>query len=166
MNIADIILLLILLVGGVVTGLRQGFIYQAVGLIALILGAWISYKYTAHLASLLAPYINLSAGVVNVLAFAVIFLVAYFVLYAIGMAFRKIVRITFGGWIDKLLGVAFALCKIALILGLLILLFDTLNGALGFISQEKVNSSVVYVHIKQFTNAVFPYLKTIISKGL
>lgn len=165
MNIADIILLLVLLICGVVSGLKQGLVQQVMGIVALVAAVWLSCRFASALGVYLAPYINLNVKVVNAISFAAIFMVVFYVLYLFGIMLRKVVKVSIGGWIDRLLGVLFALFKVCLILGLLILLFDAFNQTFGFVSQSKVNQSVVYVHIKNFTNVVFPYLKLLISKG-
>lgn len=165
MNIVDIILLGFLLVCGVFTGLKEGFIYQLVGIIALVLGAWLSFRFASTLGAYMASYIQMSSNLLNILSFIVIFLLVFYVLYLLGMLLKRIIKISLGGWIDRLLGVVFALVKVAIVLGLLIMLFDSVNNTFGFISQDKISRSTVYVHIREFTNAVFPYLKSLLNKG-
>lgn len=163
MNIADIILLLILLVGGVVTGLKNGLIRQLASIVALVLGGLLSYKFSSSLAQYMAGHLQLSSNLLNLIAFTVIFLVVFYGLYLFGVMLSKIVKLTIGGWVDKLLGVAFALAKVALILGIFILVFDSLNSAFGFVNQDRMNQSQVYIAIKKFTDVAFPYLREMIA---
>lgn len=163
MNIADIILLLILLTCGVVNGLKQGIVAQLASLVALYASVLLSCRFANEASAFLAEWIQASPQVLAIVSFVLLFIVIYFAIYLVGLLIKKIVTITIGSWVDKLLGVVFALFKVTLILGVLILLFDAVNTAFGFFAQDKLNQSVVYVYVKRFTDAVFPFLKSLIT---
>lgn len=165
MNILDIILLLLILISGIITGIRKGFVYQTVTLIAIVLGAYLAYNFSSQAAARLLPMMDIPANVLNIIAFILVFLVVYLAIYLLGMIIRKMFKIVFGGWVDKLLGAILATAKVVLILGILIMAFDAINGAFGFISQKRMDQSLVYVEIKHITSVIFPYLKGLITKG-
>lgn len=165
MNILDIILLLIILICGVVGGLRKGFIYQVVMLVALIGGTYMAYRFGSEAARMLSEHFHVSANVMNIIAFVIVFLGVYLLLYILQFVLRKIVSVLLGGWVDKTAGVLLSTLKVVLILGIFIMLWDSLNTTFGFVKQDKMNQSTIYLWIKDFTNIVFPYLRTMISKA-
>ena len=63
------------------------------------------------------------------------------------------------GWLNKLLGIAFAFLKTALIVGLVIMLFNSLNDNFHLIQEETLAESVLYGPLKNLAYTVFPYLK-------
>lgn len=161
MNIIDIILLLVVLIPGAWTGFRKGFIYQAVTLIALIVGAWISFHFATSLGSFLGGFVNASPKILKALSYLIIFVVVYFLLYLVSKLVLRIIRIHLGGWVDRLLGIILGLFKAAIIGALLIMLFDTINSLTGLVSKGTLDSSKVYVALQNFGHNVFPYLKTL-----
>lgn len=165
MNILDIILLLLILISGIITGIRKGFVYQTVTLIAMVLGAYLAYSFSSRAANWMQPMLDIPSNILNIIAFVLVFLVVYLAIYVLGMIIRKMFKIVFGGWVDKLLGAILATAKVVLILGILIMAFDAINGAFGFISQKRMDQSLVYVEIKHITSVIFPYLKGLITKG-
>lgn len=165
MNIFDIILLLFILIVGVVGGVRKGFIYQVVTLIAMIGGTYLAYRFTGIVTELLTPHLDISQGVLNIISFTIIFIAVYLILWLLSLILKKMVAVVLGSWVDKLLGIVFSTLKVVLVIGLLIMLWDSINQTFGFVAQSKMNSSHIYVWIKDFTDSVFPYLKAMILRA-
>jgi len=165
MNIIDIILLLAVLIPGAWTGLRKGFTYQVVTLLALFLGAWMSYHFATSLGSFLGGFIKADPGALRVVSYVIIFAIVYFILYLLSKLILKVVKIAIGGWVDKLFGLLLGLFKAAMIGALLLMLFDTVNSWTGLVSKEDLNASKAYCALQRFGQNIFPYLKAIFSKG-
>ena len=119
MNILDIILLLCF-IPAIINGLRKGFISQVIAIISLVLGTWLSFKFSVTLSHWMSQWIETSPQLLNTIAFAVIFVVVVFVLFAIGKIFEATIKIIMLSWLNKLLGILFAFLKCAIILGLVI----------------------------------------------
>lgn len=166
MNTPDIILLLLVLIPGTITGLRKGFIYQVITVLAVWLGALISYQFARPFGDYLGEIIKLPANVVNVIAFILTFIVVYFVLHLLGMILRKIIKDIVGGGTDKVLGVILGIFKQALIIGLLIIVFDTINSKIVIVNRETLDESGVYGWLHDFAKAVFPFLKNLVINGI
>ena len=66
---------------------------------------------------------------------------------------------------NRLLGLVFGVLKVALILGLVILLFETLNSSLHIVKPEATADAVVYNALKNAANAIFPILKSFVTGG-
>ena len=153
------IIILICLVPFIVQGFKKGFVYQLTALISVILGIWLSANFSTVVSEYLKPYLEVSDAVLNVISFIVILLVVILVLHLIGKAIEKILKLVLLGWADKLLGLVFSLLKGGLILGLLIVLFNTINVKFGLVPEETLDASVLYPPLKEITYSIFPILK-------
>ena len=162
MNVLDIILLLCL-IPAVVQGFTKGFIAQLFSLAALGAGAWAAYHFSWTATHWLLRHIEVSAAVLHAILFAVILVTAFYLFNYLGLAVRKIVRLVLTGWIDRLLGIFFALLKTSLVIGLLILLFNAVNARFQFVPAEVLDDSILYTALRDITYAVFPYFKEMLA---
>lgn len=165
MNTIDIILLLVVLVPGVITGLTKGFVHQIVTLAALWLGALVSAQFSAPVASFIQSIVSLPGNTARIVAFVLIFIIAYIVLRILGALVKKIAKDIAGGGIDKLLGVILGVAKMALIIGLAVLLFDYLNDTLEIVDKKTTADSKAFNCLKEFARVVFPYIKNLVTQG-
>lgn len=164
MNILDIILL-ICFIPALVQGIRKGFIAQAISIISIIVGIWASARFADVVAAWVAQYITASEQVMKVMAFALILIVVFFLLGLLGKALEGIFNFVLLGWLNKLLGVVFALLKTALIVGLVIMAFSSLNDTFHLVKEEVLNESVLYPPLKKVAFDVFPYIKDMLNLG-
>ncbi len=164
MNIIDIIILLCF-VPAVINGLRKGLVAQVVAIISIILGVWMSFKFSSLLSGRMAEWFDgASSAILNAAAFAVILLAVIFALFALGKIIEASIKIIMLGWLNRLLGVIFAILKCALFIGLAIILLDTLNANFHLISGNTMDGSVLYPPLKEMAHSVFPYLKDMFFK--
>ena len=126
MNILDIILL-ICFVPAIIQGIRKGFIAQAISIISIIVGIWASSRFANVVSTWVGQYITASEQVLKIVAFGLILAAVFLALAAIGKLIEGMFKLVMLGWLNKLLGVVFALLKTALIVGLLIIAFTSLN---------------------------------------
>lgn len=162
MNILDIILL-ICFVPAIFQGIKKGFIAQAVSIISIILGIWASARFANIVSEYIAKYITASEQILKVIAFALILVAVFVVLAAIGKMIEGMFRLVMLGWLNKVLGVVFALLKTALIVGIVIMAFSSLNDTFNFVKPEVLESSVLYPPLKKIAFDVFPYLKDMLT---
>lgn len=161
MNILDIILL-ICFIPAIVQGIRKGFISQVISIVSLILGIWLSARFATVVSGWLGQWITAPGQVLEIVAFALILVLVFLGLGAVGKLLEATIRLVMLGWLNKLLGVVFALLKTALIVGLVIMAFSSLNSTVGFVKDEVLNQSMLYPPLKNIADDVFPYLKNII----
>lgn len=166
MNTIDIILLLLIIVPGFFTGLKKGFVFQVVTILAIWLGALISYQFAKPLGASLASVVNLPDNAARILSFVIIFIAVYFLLRLLGLALSKIVKDVAGAGIDKLLGIVLGILKQALIIGLLVLVFDMVNNIVTLVDKETLDASLMYGKLHEAANAVFPFIKNLFMKGM
>ena len=162
MNILDIIIL-ICLVPAVIQGIRKGFISQAISIISLIAGVWASAKFANLVGTWLAQYITASEQALKLVAFALILILVFIALGLIGRLLEGIIKLIMLGWLNRLLGVAISLVKCILGLGLLVLVFNSLNASFDLVQPEVMADSILYPIIKDIADTVFPYLKSLLT---
>ena len=161
MNVIDIIILLCC-VPAIFRGLSKGFIAQTAALVALVLGAWMSFHFSNVVVGWLKPVMDVSPTVLQAIAFTLILLAVFFALTLVGRMLEGIVKIVMLGWLNKLLGVVFALLKVILAIGLFILIFDSVTTALEIDCSKTTGGSLFYTPIKDFADVFFPYMKELI----
>ena len=158
MNILDIIIL-ICLIPALVQGIRKGFIAQVIAIISLIAGVWLSFKFASAVSEWIGTYIQAGEQVLKITSFALILVAVILALGALGKILEATIKLVTLGWLNRLLGAVFSLLKCALILGLVIMAFDSLNNTFGFLSEEKTAGSTLYLPLKDIAHKIFPYLK-------
>ncbi len=162
MNILDIVLL-VCLIPAVIQGLRKGFIAQVVAIISLVLGGWLAYRFTSVVTEWLGQWISASGPALDIIAFILIFAIVVTILFLLGKILEASIKIILLGWLNRLLGLVFALFKYVLIIGLLVILFDSVNSRFDLVSDEYLDSSFMYSGIRSLSWSVFPYLKSLFA---
>ena len=158
------IILLICFLPGIIRGISKGFLEQALSLAGIVVSVWAAFKFSALVCTWLKPYLSLSETTLNVVAFALILVAVCLVVLIVAKLLTKVLEMSMLGWLDKILGLVFALVVNALLLGVFVILFDTLNLKFGFVKPEVLDGSVVYTTLRDFCYLVFPYLKAFFFK--
>ena len=163
MNIIDIIIV-ICCIPPLVKGISRGFVSQAASLLALILGVWLSFKFSVPVGEWLKEYLELPGTVIHVVSFALILTAVVLGLNLLAGMVEKVLEFVMLGWLNSL-GAVFALAKAVLALGLIFLLLTTLNSTLELIPGKYFDESVLYEPVKNIADIVFPYIKELILKA-
>ena len=158
MNVLDIILL-ICFIPAIITGLKKGFIAQVISIVSIILGIWMSFRFSALVSGWLGKWIEAPENILQIISFAVILILVILALAALGRLLEATVKIILLGWLNKLLGVVFAILKYAIILGLLLMLFDDINRTMNLVKPDVFAQSVLYRPFLDMADSIFPYLK-------
>ncbi len=161
MNIVDIIILLCC-VPAIFHGLSKGFIAQMAALVALVLGAWMSFHFSSAVVEWLKPAVDLPPAVLQAIAFTLILAVVIMGLTLVGKMLESLVKIVMLGWLNKLLGVVFSLLKVLLAMGLIILILDSVTSALELDCSKATGESLFYAPVKNLADIFFPYMKELI----
>lgn len=163
MNILDLFFL-ICLVPAIIEGLNEGFIRQVIGIISLIVGVWASYRFSTMVGTWVGTWLDASGNIINIVSFVLVFLVVLIILGALGRLLEGIIKFGMLGWVNRLLGLFFSLLKCALILGLVVMLFNQFNSSYHWVSDETLAASKGYAPIRDLANSVFPYIKNLFTK--
>lgn len=163
MNILDIILL-ICFIPAIIQGLRKGFIAQAISLVSIIFGVWASARFSAIVSEWVAQYISVSEQALKIISFALILVAVFIILGLIGKLLEGLFQLVMLGWLNRLLGLVFALLKAFVIVGLLIMVFNSLNDTFEIVKPSVMKDSVLYPYINKTANEIFPYIKDLLKK--
>lgn len=162
MNILDIIIL-ICLIPALIQGIIKGFISQAVSIIAIIVGVWASSHFAGFVCQWLSKFFTTSGQILEVSAFAIIFILVLIALILLGKLLDKILTLAMLGWLNKLLGAVFAVVKWTLVLGLIAIAFNAINQTINIVNPAIFEQSVLYPVLLKFSNIVFPYFNNLIA---
>ncbi len=162
MSIVDIILLFCF-VPAVFQGFRKGFIAQIISIVSIIAGIWASAHFADIASTWVAQYITASEQVMKLVSFALILVVVFLVLAAIGKILEGMFNLVSLGWLNKVLGLVFAMIKTGLLVGLGIMAFASINETFSLVQESVLNESVLYTPLKDLASEVFPYLKDLIT---
>ena len=151
MNVLDIILAVLLVVGAV-NGFRKGIISQLCGLAGVLLGVWLGFKFSDQLGLWLGVEIG------EIASFVIIFIGAVLLAALAGKISAAILKATGLGIINRLGGMALSLVVYILISSLLLGLFQRVNNATGWVEPKVVEGSVLVGPVLTVSGLVFPSL--------
>lgn len=154
MGILDIILGLLLLYG-LIKGVKNGLVVELASLIALIAGLYGAIHFSYIIGEYLSKNMDWSVSAMNTLAFILTFIIIILLVNLAAKLLTKIMDLAMLGLLNKLAGGIFGTLKIAVILGALLIFFDKGNNQLGFLKQESIAESKLYMPIKEIGSFVF-----------
>lgn len=161
MGVFDITVL-VCLVAALCIGLKKGFISQVMSLVALCLGIWLSVKLSPAVGTWLKGWLSIDDTALRVIAFVLIFCVVTLGLTLVGKVLETVVKVVLLGWLNRLLGALLAVFECLLILCLLLMAFDALNGVFEFAGEDSLAGTAFYGPLKTMAYALFPYLKELL----
>jgi membrane protein required for colicin V production len=157
MSVIDIVLLGFLLLG-LVRGFIRGFFVEVASLVALIAGIYGAIHFSYYVAELLMDRVDWNEKTVNITAFAITFIVIVMVIALAGKALTKLADFAALGILNKLLGALFGGLKMALILSVLLNIFEKLNTTITFLDKEHTEDAVLYKPVKSLVPLIFPFV--------
>ncbi len=162
MNTLDIVLL-ILFIPGIIRGMSKGFIEQAITLVGIVISVYLAFKFSGAACDWLKNYITVSETVLNVLGFAAVLVAVLLIVLFFAKLITAAVEKASLGWLNKVLGLVFSLAVSALLIAIVIILFDTVNLKFGLVKSPVLQESLLYGALKDFGYFAFPYLKQLIA---
>ena len=157
MSVLDIVLIAPILFG-LVRGFMKGFFVEIASLIALIAGVYGAIHFSYYAASFIDENSQWEPKTVNVIAFAVTFIIIVLVISLAGKALTKIADFAALGIVNKLLGALFGAIKITLILSVVLNIFDTMNRTVPLTNENTIDDSALYNPVKSLVPMIFPVI--------
>jgi membrane protein required for colicin V production len=157
MAIIDIVLVVLLLFG-LIRGFMKGFFVEVASLVALIAGVYGAIHFSDFAAEFLESKVDWDEKYINIVAFAITFIVIVLIIAMAGKALTKLADFAALGILNKLLGGVFGLLKIGLILSVLLIVFDTMNATIPLTKKEDLKDSILYEPVKSLAPMIFPEL--------
>lgn len=157
MNTVDIILAVILIFGAI-NGFLKGLFIEVTTLVGLVLGIYGAIHFSHFLGDFLKDSVTWEESMIQVVSFAGTFLIILIALVLLGKALTKIAETIALGFFNKIVGAIFGFLKYALILSIVLLVYDQISGSFPFVEKKKVKESVLYEPVKNLAPAIFPNL--------
>lgn len=155
MGVIDIVLGALILFG-LVRGFMKGLFVEVASLVALVAGVYGAIHFSNFAAEFLQTKTEWNEKTINITAFAITFVIIVLAIALAGKALTKLADFAALGIINKLLGGVFGALKIALILSVVLNIFDKMNNTITFIDEENIDSTVLYKPVKALVPLIFP----------
>ncbi len=156
MNYIIDIIILLCLGWGAYKGFKKGFIIQSFVIIALVLAIWGGFAFAGSLEPFMQKHFHMSELACSIISFIIVFLLILILVYTSGYLVSKVANAMTLGMINGLAGAAFGILANALILSVLILLFNRVNDKKHFIEPETLEKTYLYKPIGKVAPAIFP----------
>ncbi|MCR5327166.1 MAG: CvpA family protein [Bacteroidales bacterium] len=160
------IILLALFIPGFILGLVKGLVTQVVSLVSVVVGVIVAGRFAPDLTEIAMLQFGTQEGPTHVVCFILIFLVCALVMALVGRLITKLFKIATLGWLNRLLGAVFALFTTAILLGLLISVFEGLNASWNIVDPEKYADLRVWPLLRDFASGILPQLKVFVGQYL
>ncbi|MEZ4793165.1 MAG: CvpA family protein [Gelidibacter sp.] len=155
MSVLDIILAALILFG-LMRGLLKGLFVEVASLVALVVGIYGAIHFSNFAASFLQDKTEWSEKTINIVAFAITFVIIVLVIAMAGKALTKLADFAALGLLNKILGGVFGALKIGLILSIILIVFDSLNSTIPFTDEGTIEDSILYKPVKSLAPMIFP----------
>jgi membrane protein required for colicin V production len=131
MNVTDVVIIVVLLIG-LGSGLARGFVRGLLGLVALVAGIMIASGNYERLADAAFSFVPGDSGP-EILGFVVIFLVVVLLVGLLARIISKALRHASLGWLDRLAGAVLGGVIAAVVLGVILLI-----AAMAGLEEQKL----------------------------
>lgn len=158
MNYIDIILGLLLLFAAI-NGFRKGLISELASLAALILGIWGAIEFSYITSDFLTENFNLETEYLNIVSFIGTFIVIVILVHIVGNSVNKLIEVAQLGVLNKLVGLAFGILRSALVLSIILAVFDKIDEDVEILSQEAKTESRLYEPVRTLAPSIFPFIQ-------
>jgi membrane protein required for colicin V production len=138
---------------GIFKGIRNGLIVEFASLISFFVGIYIAVKFS----SVVGGFIGDSKSA-KVLAFVLTFILVVIGIHLLAKVFSKIASALFLGLINHIGGALFGGLKTALILGVILSLFQKVNLNDALVSKETQEESLFFNPILKTSEFMLPVL--------
>lgn len=157
MEIFDIIIAAIL-VFGFIRGIMKGLFVEVASLVALVAGVYGAIHFSFFVGDYLHTKVSWEAKYITLVSFAVTFALIVLGISLLGKLFTKLADFAYLGWINKILGGVFGALKLALILSVVLMVFDKFNNTIPFVDSETKDTSILYEPVRKLAPLLFPSL--------
>ena len=156
MNFVIDIFILLCLGWGAYKGFRKGFIIQSFLILALVLAIWGGFAFTGILEPFMQKHFHMNDTVCHIISFITVFLLVLILVYTSGFLVSKVATAMALGMINRLAGATFGIIANALIISVMILLFNRMNDKTQIVENKTLEKTYLYKPIGKFAPAIFP----------
>ncbi len=159
MNWLDVILLLPLL-AGLVRGFTRGFISEVIALAVVILGVLGARWFAPAVSGAVMTLFAWPKGVCDVVGYTIIFLAIAVALSLLARLLNRFLSAIHLGWVNRIVGAAFGLCKYGLITLIAVFIVERTNAEYHYLDDAPVvKKSVLYPKMVKAAHAVLSFTR-------
>lgn len=149
------IVLGLLLIYGLFKGIKNGLLVEIASIIALIGGLYGAIHFSYITGDYLAAKMDWNERYISLISFIITFFAIVILVISAGKLLTKIAEFAMLGLLNKIAGGIFGTLKVAIILGALLIFFDSINKNIGFLNEDIKSESLLYAPIKEIGALVF-----------
>ena len=166
MNTVDIILSLVLLYG-FVRGFFRGLLAELASLVGIVAGIYGAVHFSHFLGDFLSSIVEWKAQYINLVSFAVTFILIVFLVSLAGKMLTKIAAFAALGIVNKLLGAVFGFFKSAFVASVIIMFFKATNERIDIVEDQTLEESILYEPVESIAPVILPtIIKQVQEKDL
>ena len=143
MNKLDLILLVPIGIG-FIFGLFKGLIKEITSLAAIVLGIYGARLLAPFISSILVSWFHFSEKIAMPMSYLVLFVGIAIVLLMVAKSLEKVFESMSLGGLNKFFGGIFGALKYALIVSVLLIVFNAIDSRFSMVSAETKANSIVY----------------------
>lgn len=165
MNIAEIILLILVLAGGY-AGFRKGLLREIVAIIALVVGIIVGLVFIEQGKVFLSQFFDADSSVLSVFSFLLIFICVVALTTLLGKALKSTIDLTPIGYLDGAGGAILGVIKWMFFISVVLWLLDIAEISINAVAESRWYSKIKYVApivIEQFHNW-FPAIEDFVKE--
>lgn len=147
-----------LLVFGFYKGFKNGLFVELATLIAFFVGIYIAIKFSYIASGILEKNVSWSPKTIQVFAFVLTLGLVILGIHLLAKLLSGIANFAFLGWANTLVGGVFGALKTALLIGVVLNLFQKVNINDMFISKETQESSLFFNPCMKTSEVLLPIL--------
>ena len=161
LNYLDIFIVCLIALG-FYRGFSKGLIIELTSILALILGAYGSLKFSGLTFDFISTTFpnqleSIEQSYIKIFSFAFTFVIIIVSISVAGKALTKIAKILFLGFLNKLFGGLFGAIKYVLIVSFCFVFFENINSEFSFIDNENIESTFLYRPILNAGNQLLSF---------
>lgn len=147
MNILDLIIFIVLLLGAI-RGFQKGFFHEIAILAGLVVGVLLAVLGSNMFGGRIASQFDWNEQVVNIVVFVLIFIAVLFVIRLAGALLTRLFKVLMLGFVNRIAGLGIGALKWALILAILFMLIDFFDPEGRLLSDNLQSGSFLYPRLQ------------------
>ena len=164
MNTFDLFILIPIALG-LIFGLFKGFVKEVVSLAAVVLAIIAAEMLSDSIKPLIAGFFDFSDKMAKTVSYILIFTLTILAALLISRLTDNLLSSISLGWLNSLLGGVFGALKIAIVVSVLMNVYDALDSKFGFANPEKKEDSLSYYPILKLAPSLWEEAKKTIDKS-
>jgi len=148
----------VILLFALIRGFKQGLIKQVFSIAGFIAGTIAAYLFAGKLAPYLSNFFDASLSFMLPLSYFLIFIASVVAISIVGRLFHHLITFASLGMLNRISGAVVSTLKYAIIIGLLLNLYTSIDKNGRLISMEARENSLFYTPLQHLGAFMLPYI--------